>query len=226
MTTPIRIAAVASSPVFYQVPLYQRLAADPRVDLTVLYSSSAGVRPYDADFGTDVAWDVDLLGGYRSEFLAAADRNEVLGGFFALADRDIFWRILRGRFDVVWVHGFSYVTIWLAMAAAFLRRRPILLREEQTLLRRRTGAKRIIRAGVLRSLFAGIHGLYIGSNNRATSRATACRTSDCSSRRTAWTTTACAARRARSLRGAPSSAARSAWRRTVPCFSSSESSRR
>jgi len=164
--TPIRIAAVASSPVFYQVPLYRRLAADPRVDLTVLYASSAGVRPYDADFGNNVTWDVDLLDGYRSEFLSAADRNEVLGGFFALADRDIFWRILRGRFDVVWVHGFSYVTLWLAMAAAFLRRRPILLREEQTLLRRRTGAKRFVRAGVLRSLFAGVHGLYIGSNNR------------------------------------------------------------
>lgn len=170
MTTALRIrlAAVAASPVFYQVPLYRALAAHPAIDLTVLYCSSGGVRPYDAGFnGRAVTWDVDLLSGYRSEFAAAADDNDVLDGFFALTDRDLYPRIRRGGFDAVWVHGFAHASIWLALAAAATARVPVLMREEMTLLpHARPWPKRWIRAAVLSGLFQGVRGLYIGSNNR------------------------------------------------------------
>ncbi len=164
----IRLAAVAAGPVFYQVPLYRRLAKDSRLDLTVYYASSGGLRPYDASFGTrKVVWDVDLLGGYRHEFLRRADTNEVADGFLALRDTDIVPRILRGGHDVLWVHGFSYLTIWLAMLAARGRHMPVLLREEMTLLpKHRPLPKRLVRWAILRGLFSCVHGLYIGSNNR------------------------------------------------------------
>ena len=164
----IRLAAVAASPVFYQTPLYRRLATDPRVDLTVLYGSTAGLRPYDdAGFGgRTVVWDDDLLAGYRSTFARAADRNELFGGFFALRDFDLFRRILRLDYDVVWVHGFAYLTLWLVMIAAWLRRTPVLLREEQTLVRRRSWMRRSIRAPILRVFFRLVSGLFIGTNNR------------------------------------------------------------
>jgi glycosyltransferase involved in cell wall biosynthesis len=165
---PLRLAALAAGPVFYQTPLYQRLEADPRVELTVLFASSGGVRPYDAALGgRRVVWDVDLLEGYRSEFLAAADTNDVLCGFLALRDWDVVAKVLRGPYDALWVHGYSYLTLWLAMAAAALRGIPILLREEQTLLHGRPWPKRWIRGAVLWLLCRRVHGLFIGSNNRA-----------------------------------------------------------
>lgn len=164
----LRLAAVAASPVFYQSPLYRLLAADPRVELTVLFASSAGVRPYDAAFGgRKVVWDSDLLGGYDARFARRADSNDVLGGFLALRDADVFREVARGDFDAVWVHGFSHLTLWFAMSAAWLRRRPVLLREEQTLLHPRPWPKRWLRALVLRALFSRTYGLFIGSNNRA-----------------------------------------------------------
>ncbi len=164
----LRLAAVAAGPVIYQAPLYRALAADGRIDLTVYFASSGGVRPYDAAFGgRPVVWDVDLLGGYRSEFLRAADGNDVLGGFFALRDLDVIRRIAGGAYDAVWVHGYSYLTIWLAMTTAWLCRRPVLLREEQTLLHDRPWPKRWARDLVLRALLRRVYGLYIGSSNRA-----------------------------------------------------------
>jgi glycosyltransferase involved in cell wall biosynthesis len=153
--------------VFYQAPLYRALAADPRVELTVLFASSGGVRPYDANFGgRTVVWDVDLLGGYSSRFVKAADRNEVSAGFFGMRDLDVIRPILKEEWDAIWVHGYSYVTLWLAIAAAMLRGIPILVREEQTLLHERPWPRRWLRAAVLRGLFSKIHGLYIGTNNR------------------------------------------------------------
>lgn len=165
---PIRLAALAAEPVFYQAPLYRRLAADPRVDLTVLFASAGGVRPYDAGFGAGaVAWDVDLLEGYRAEFLASAETNNVLGGFLALRDPSVVRRLRELRYDVLWVHGYSYLTHWLALAAAAAARKPVLLREEQTLLHDRPLPKRWVREAVLRTLFARVHALHIGSRNRA-----------------------------------------------------------
>ncbi len=167
-TPSIRVLAVAAGPVFYQTPLYQALTADPRVDLTVLFASSGGVRPYDAGLGgRPVVWDVDLLRGYPSRFLRAADRNEASAGFLGMRDLDVVRPILRERWDAVWVHGYSYLTLWLAILAATLRGIPVLIREEQTLLHERPWPKRWLRAAVLRALFSRIHGLYIGANNRA-----------------------------------------------------------
>lgn len=165
---PIRLAAVAASPVFYQVPLYRRLAADHRVDLTVYFASSGGVRPYDAAFGgRAVVWDVDLLAGYRSAFLRKADTNDVLGGFLGLRDWDLFGKLVRGRYDAIWIHGYSYLTNWIAIAAAIVTRTPLLLREEQTLLHPRRWPRRWVRTAVLRALFRHVHGLWVGTNNRA-----------------------------------------------------------
>jgi glycosyltransferase involved in cell wall biosynthesis len=164
---PLRVLAAAAGPVFYQTPLYQRLAADPRIDLTVLFASSGGVRPYDAGLGgRPVVWDVDLLDGYNSRFVKKADRNEAGAGFLGLRDLDIVGPILGGRWDALWVHGYSYLTLWLAIAAATVRGIPVLVREEQTLLHERPVPRRWLRAAVLRGLFARASGLYIGSNNR------------------------------------------------------------
>ena len=163
----VRLLAVAAGPVFYQTPLYQAVAADPRVDLTVVFASSGGVRPYDAGLGgRAVVWDGDLLGGYAARFLRAADRNEAGAGFLGMRDLDVVGPILRERWDALWVHGYSYLTLWLAIAAARLRGIPVMIREEQTLLHRRPWPRRWLRAAVLRLLFSRAHGLYIGTRNR------------------------------------------------------------
>jgi glycosyltransferase involved in cell wall biosynthesis len=164
----VRLVLVAASPVYYQVPLYRRLAADPRVWFTALFCSDVGVRPYDAEFGGRlVRWDTDLLGGYHAQFLRHAHHNDVGHGFWGLRDWDVVSCLRRLRPDVVWLHGASYLTLWLALVAARLTRRPVLLREEQTLLHPRPPFKRPLRALIWRALCQQVYALYIGSHNRA-----------------------------------------------------------
>lgn len=130
---PIRLAYVVSHPIQYQAPLLRRIAAEPGIDLTVFFSSDFSVRSYrDPGFGTEVKWDVDLLSGYKHEFLPRMRDN---GGLSPT--RPIHYGLLKklraGKFDAVWVHGYATVNALHALMAAKLLRMPVLLRAESWL---------------------------------------------------------------------------------------------
>jgi len=96
-----RIAIVASHVIQYQDPFFRLLAADLEIDLTVLYLSDAGARTYkDADMGTALKWDVDLLTGYRYRFLRnlVHDSNR---GWTRHINPGIVAALLRGRYEMV-----------------------------------------------------------------------------------------------------------------------------
>jgi glycosyltransferase involved in cell wall biosynthesis len=165
-TAPIRLLAVAPGPVFYQAPLYRLVALDPRMDLTVLFLSSGGLKPYDAGFGgVKVVFGQDVVAGFESRFVAAADDNDVTKGFWALNDPDVGSVIDEG-WDAVWIHGINYASLVRAVIHTRRRRIPLLVREEQKVLERRPLWKAVPRAIVLRTAFAGVYGLFIGSSNR------------------------------------------------------------
>src|SRR6202165_2792766 len=132
----VRLAVLAASPIHYQVPLYRRLAKDPRIEFTAIFSSSGGVRPHDAGYGKPIVWDTDLMTGYRFHFLRWADKNPIDGGFFGTRGFDIVETLLDRQFDVLWIHGYNFLTHQLAAITQLLQRRTILFREEQTLDRK------------------------------------------------------------------------------------------
>ena len=106
---------MAASPIYYQIPLYRRLAEDPHLDFTVLYASTAGVRAYDGGFGEPVVWDIDLLEGYRHVFLKRATQNSIGDrGFLGFHDFDIIPVLSGLRPDVLWIFGYAYLTHQMA----------------------------------------------------------------------------------------------------------------
>ena len=163
---PVRLGLFAASPIYYQAPLYRRIASDPSIDFTAIFASDAGVRPHDGGYGAPITWDVDALGGYRSTFLRRAAINSTGGSFFALRDWDVIGQILRGHYDVLWIHGYNSLTHTLAALTQLLRRRPLLIREEQTLLSPRPAWKRLLKNVWLRLLFSRAYALCIGTANR------------------------------------------------------------
>jgi glycosyltransferase involved in cell wall biosynthesis len=130
----LRVAYLLSHPIQYQSPLLRLLAQQPGLDLTVLYTSDFSLRSYyDKGFGASVEWDVPLLGGYSHEFLPRLlDSHDV--SFFRPLNRGIFQRLRRGRFDVLWIHGYATLNSWIAMAAAKILGIPVLLRTDSTLI--------------------------------------------------------------------------------------------
>lgn len=163
----IRLALVAASPIYYQVPLYRLIANDPRIDFTAIFASSGGVRPAEMGFGKPTKWDVDLLSGYRSVFLRRAAINPIGdGNFFTFRDLDVVRTLWEGNFDVLWLFGYNYLTHVLAAITELIRRRPVLFREEQTLIHSRSAAKLLVKRLALPRLFRRFSGLYIGAQNR------------------------------------------------------------
>jgi glycosyltransferase involved in cell wall biosynthesis len=152
-------------PRYYYAGLYRRIAADPRIDFTAIFSSSAGVRPGDLGYGRPVSFDADALSGYASVFLRKAERTEHVGSFTSLLDLDVVPELGRRRFDVLWLHGYYSATHLMAATAHLMRGGQLLVREEQTLLSSRPLWKRALKRALLAALFARSTGLFLGRRN-------------------------------------------------------------
>lgn len=160
---PVRLAYLVSHPIQYQVPLLRRIAAEPDIDLTVLYGSDFSVRGYKDDgFGVELKWDLPLLEGYKYEILPVL-RDTGTQTFAAPLNYGIASR-LRGRggaapYDVLWVHGYAMVNSLVGMVAAKALGIPVLMRSDSTLIDRpRGGAKQAIK----KLFFEGLRQLIDG----------------------------------------------------------------
>jgi len=164
---PIRLGLFAESPIYYQAPLYRRLAEDPRLDFTAIFASSEGARPTDSGYGQPVSWGVDVLGGYRSVFLRKASSRRAGEAPGVVAALDLVQKLRTQHFEVLWLHGYASIAHVFGRVFQGVARRPTLFREEQTLLEPRPLWRAAVKAAGLPVLFRGVHALYIGSNNRA-----------------------------------------------------------
>jgi len=162
-----RVAHLVSHPIQYYVPLYRELAARRELDLTVYYYSGASLGGYrDPGFGRTVAWDTPLLGGYRARLCPSAERAAAGASWGARPNWDVVHEVARGRYDVVWLHGYNHPTSLLAAAAARASGARLLIRDDQTLLDRRPWWKRVAKRLLLAPLFSQAAGLYVGEQSR------------------------------------------------------------
>ncbi len=165
---PYRVAYLVSHPIQYQAPLLKRLANDPELDLTVFFLSDLSLAAYDDEgFGTSVRWDVPLLDGYRHAFLRA----------FGSRAKVTFWRpfvygitkaLASGKFDALWLHGYTnQAHIRAIFAANRLGIRVLLRGESNNHQRRRESMGALARRVILPWLFGCADAfLAIGSLNR------------------------------------------------------------
>ncbi len=165
-TQPFKVAHLVSHPIQYFAPLYRELARRPEVDLTVYFCSDASAGSfYDAGFDREIAWDTDLLSGYGWR-VPPSGRSRPLAHVALRPQFDLVREIASGRYDILWMHGYSNLTIWLAAAAARASGSALLMREEQTLLDSRPLIRRALKYVALRLLFSQAYGLPIGEQNR------------------------------------------------------------
>jgi glycosyltransferase involved in cell wall biosynthesis len=162
----MHIAIVASHPIQYQAPLFRALAE--HVDLDVFFSHRASRRDQArAGYGVEFEWDMDLLSGYRHEFLANVSRKPSVDHFFGCDTPELSARIESGRFDAVLVMGWHLKSMWQAMFAARRRHILLLVRGDSQLGTPRSLAKRLAKKMVyppaLR-LFDGA--LYVGQRSK------------------------------------------------------------
>ena len=71
--TKRRLVALVTHPIQYFKPIFQGLAADPEVELLVVYGCDHGLKATaDPDFGVTFAWDSNPIEGFPQAFPARA----------------------------------------------------------------------------------------------------------------------------------------------------------
>jgi glycosyltransferase involved in cell wall biosynthesis len=114
----LRVLAIATHPVQYQVPLFRRMAARGDVELHVAYCTLRGAEAaHDPEFGATVKWDVPLLDGYA--WTHVPNRGSGGESFLGLRNSGLRQLIRDGHFDAVLCY-VSYIraTFWIAYFAA------------------------------------------------------------------------------------------------------------
>jgi glycosyltransferase involved in cell wall biosynthesis len=161
-----RLAHLVSHPIQYFAPLYRELSRRPEIEFTVYFYSDTTIGTFaDPGFGRRIAWDVDLLSGYRSKF-APSSRGLQLDRARWHPHLDIIRELIREQYDAVWVHGYAHIANWLAAAVAMATNARVMVRDDQTLLRPRPRRRSLAKHLVLRPLFRNSDCLYIGEENR------------------------------------------------------------
>jgi glycosyltransferase involved in cell wall biosynthesis len=162
-----RLAIVASHVIQYQDPFFRLLAADPEIDLTVLYLSDQGARAYrDTEMGTTLQWDLDLLHGYRYEFL----RNLGWGAesFVRRVNPGLIPALMSGRFDaVLFQTGWGMASAWIGFEACAAAQVPFLLFGDSSFPPPETTFRARLRAQLLRALFRRAAGFMITGTRNA-----------------------------------------------------------
>lgn len=165
--TPTRIAIIVSHPIQYFVPWYRALARIPGVALKVLFCSKMGAETYyDRDFGTEVKWDIPLLDGYESEFLATRKDIRHLT-FWATDNPNVGEALERFRPTVVVTHGYAHRTMWRAVNWCNRNRIPVMLSSDSNATAKRALWKRAAKAIIVGHLYRHLDGAFsCGDNNR------------------------------------------------------------
>ena len=164
----IRVAIVVSHPIQHFVHLYKALAKDRTIELKVFFASNIGVKPYfDKDMNTEIKWASELLTAYDYEFLPEADLiNET--GFWQINNPSIISALKTFSPDVVQLHGYAQLTMLRALLWCSLKRIPVLLSADSSLLFRRATWKQLLKDLLLPLLLRLFYGVIsTGDNNTA-----------------------------------------------------------
>ncbi|MBX9634872.1 MAG: glycosyltransferase family 4 protein [Magnetospirillum sp.] len=149
--TTTRLLYLVSHPIQYQAPLLRLIAAEPGIQLRVLFERDTEAGYYDPGFQCDVRWDVPLRQGYDSALAAHTD----LAAEIAAA-------------QVVWLHGWQGGRMRRALVLARALGKPVLMRGENNdcSMPDGGGLKGWLKRRWLAWIFARVDGfLAIGSAN-------------------------------------------------------------
>jgi glycosyltransferase involved in cell wall biosynthesis len=124
-----KVAIIAPTCRYYQVPLFQALAADPRIDLTVYFCSDEAITSKDVSrmFKTGDSWGIEetLLDGYNYKFLKNySPFPSYLTPAYGLLNFGIWSELRKNKPDATVLMAWVNPVWFVAMAASFAIKSP------------------------------------------------------------------------------------------------------
>lgn len=127
-----KIAYLVTHPIQNQSPLLKFLSEDKDINLTVFFCSDYSIGDFkDPQFNVEIKWDVDLLDGYKYEFLPSIGSTNTVSSWRPF-NYGLISRLLKGNYDVLWMHGYSRLFNILMIFAAKFFGIKVLIRDEAT----------------------------------------------------------------------------------------------
>jgi glycosyltransferase involved in cell wall biosynthesis len=160
---------LSTHPIQYQVPLWQALARDGRVPFEVWYLCDHGTRvSHDEEFGTQFAWDLDMLAGYPYQFLKTPDDVTPASFWKCRMKESLRERLRSSGARVLWIQGWQVAGYWQAVHEARCAGVKVWLRGESNDLAPAPAAwKQLLKRLLLGWLFGRVDKfLCIGKANR------------------------------------------------------------
>ncbi len=165
---PARLCIVVQYPIHNHLPLHRALARDPDIALEVLFMQDAfAARGYEPDFAHEVDWGLALRRGYPSRTFSNASPRRDGDGFWKYVNPGLIARVARGPYDAVYVHGHHSFTHLVAILAARLAGKRVIIRTDTVNFHPRPLHIRLLKRLVYTATYRLAHALlYVGERNR------------------------------------------------------------
>ena len=161
---PIRVAILATHPIQYQIPWFQRLAQRPELDIKVFFGLLPDAAQQGVGFGVGFQWDIPLLEGSPWELLSNVAKPPSLDRFGGCDTPKVRAVLQRWRPEVAILTGWHSRMLLQGWWACRRLGIPELVRGDSNDLVRRPWWKRVLH----RQLFSRYEGaLFVGEANRA-----------------------------------------------------------
>jgi glycosyltransferase involved in cell wall biosynthesis len=132
-----RLAIFTTHPIQYQAPWFRALAAEPGLDVEVVFSYVPDAAEQGIGFGVPFQWDIPLLNGYPYRLLTTHDLPRQTPRFARRWASGIGRALDEIRPHATFVLGWYEISLVQALLACRRRGIPIILRSESNALRPR-----------------------------------------------------------------------------------------
>lgn len=158
----------ATHPIQYQVPLWQKMAADG-INFEVWYFTDFGIKnSYDVQFGKSFSWDLPMLEGYQYRFLKVNDNAAPNKGYRGIILKDNVKEQLKSvNATHVYINGWQVFAYWQCLWIAKSLGLKIIFKGESNDLKPEISWKWPLKKLLLSQFFKRVnYFLYIGQANK------------------------------------------------------------
>jgi len=162
-----RLAIVTTHPIQYNAPLFELLTQRGVIEVKVFYTWGKSVlsNKFDPDFGKVINWDIDLLKGYKYNFVQNVSNNPGSNHYNGIDNPTIIKEIELWKADAILVYGWNFKS-HLKCIRYFKGKIPVYFRGDSTMLDEKKSLKSILRRIFLKWVYSHIdHAFYVGESN-------------------------------------------------------------